>query len=155
MDLPDLQEQIDTINANLDEMSSSLQDISDNIDQNLSDQETTDGDFEQRMSTLEDSSGQLLFPLTQDTIDLITEQSPAILSNYYGQGYAGYTTLVAGTKTIKNSFITANSLIFLTVSTTGGIQGFLSYVASAGQVVINSSNVADTSTVNFIIINPK
>jgi hypothetical protein len=155
MNPDDYQTQIDTINQELDDMSSSFSDISDSIDQNLSDQETTDGDFEQRMSTLEDSSGQLLFPLTQDTIDLITEQSPAILSNYYGQGYAGSTTLIAGTKTVTNSFITANSLIFLTASTPGGTQGFLSYVASAGQVIINSSSGSDTSVVNFIIINPK
>ncbi|MEI6580801.1 MAG: hypothetical protein WCO07_01370 [bacterium] len=151
----DLQTQIDTLNESLDEMSNSLQDIADNNESNLSSQDDINNDFETRITDVEQNSGQLTFPLTQDTIDLITEQAPAILSNYYNQGYAGSATLVAGTKTITNSLITANAIVFLTVSTPGGTQGFLSYAVSAGQLIITSTSATDTSTVNYIIINPK
>ena len=64
-------------------------------------------------------------------------------------------TLVAGTKTVNNTRITASSKVFLTCKTPGGVQGFLSLgaIVAATSFIINSSNVADTSIVSYLIIN--
>ena len=70
-------------------------------------------------------------------------------------GSIGTATLVAGTVTVPNTTASAGCTIFLTVSTPGGTQGFLSYSLSAGtSFTINSTNVADTSTVNWMIVKP-
>jgi hypothetical protein len=66
----------------------------------------------------------------------------------------GTATLVAGTVTVNNTRVTANSRIFLSVTTVGGTQGILSVgtVTAGTSFVINSSNAADTSTVAWMII---
>lgn len=150
----DIQVQIDDINTNIEDISSSLSDLGDNIDQNNSDQDDINNDIETRMSTTEENSGQLLFPLTQDTIDLITEQTPAMLQYMYNNNYIGTSVLVGGTKTISNNIITANSLVFLSRATLGGTPGHLSYTVSAGSLVINSSSATDTSTIIWFILIP-
>lgn len=65
--------------------------------------------------------------------------------------------MVAGTITVNTTAVTASSLIFLTVNTPGGTQGVLSApsasIVAGTSFVINSSNAADTSTVNYWIIN--
>lgn len=70
---------------------------------------------------------------------------------------AGAATLVAGTVTVATTKVTANSLIFLSRATPGGAVGDLSappasYVAGTS-FVINSASGADTSTVNWWLIN--
>lgn len=69
----------------------------------------------------------------------------------------GTATLSAGTVTISNTAVTANSIIFVSYNTPGGTTGSLSAPAgsiSAGtQFVINSSSATDSSTVNWFIIN--
>ena len=69
----------------------------------------------------------------------------------------GTATLVAGTVTVSTTAVATGSTIFLTCNTPGGVQGFLSApvasITNATSFVINSSNVADTSTVNWWIIN--
>lgn len=68
-------------------------------------------------------------------------------------GKIGQATLVAGTVTIPNTSVTANSRIFLSVSTTGGTQGILSYTKVAGaSFTINSTSVSETSTVDWFIV---
>jgi hypothetical protein len=74
-----------------------------------------------------------------------------------GSDSVGVTTLVGGTSTVHTTAIDGASLVFVSVGTPGGTQGFLSvppasYV-SGTSFVINSSNVADISTVNYWIIN--
>lgn len=65
----------------------------------------------------------------------------------------GQATLVGGTVTVANTSVTANSRIFLSVSTAGGVQGLLSYTKNAGtDFTITSSNIADTSTVDWYIV---
>jgi hypothetical protein len=66
----------------------------------------------------------------------------------------GTATLVAGTVTVSNTRVTANSRIFLSVTTVGGVQGILSVgtVTPGTSFVINSSSIADTSTVAWMII---
>jgi hypothetical protein len=68
----------------------------------------------------------------------------------------GQATLVAGTVTVAHTGIAANSRIFLSRNTPGGTLGFLSVGAITAGVsfVINSSNGADTSTVNWLIVTP-
>lgn len=70
-------------------------------------------------------------------------------------GRAGTATLVAGTVTVNTTAVTANSVILLTTKIVGGTQGILAVSAQTvgTSFVITSSNVADTSTVNWLIIN--
>jgi len=63
--------------------------------------------------------------------------------------------LVGGTLAVANTSATANTRIFLTYNTPDIVahQGSLSYVINAGVgFTINSSNAADTSTVNWLLI---
>lgn len=65
----------------------------------------------------------------------------------------GQATLSAGTITIANTSITANSRIFLSRSTVGGTLGQLSYTKiNATSFTINSSSVLETSVIDWHII---
>lgn len=68
----------------------------------------------------------------------------------------GTAVLVAGTVTVANTSVTANSRILLTTQTPGGTAGFLVVSArTAGtSFTILSSNAADTSTVAYEIFEP-
>jgi hypothetical protein len=68
---------------------------------------------------------------------------------------AGTGTLSGGTVTISTSVVTANSLIFLTDTANGANLGILSVgTKSAGaSFVVNSSNVLDAGTFNWLVIN--
>lgn len=63
--------------------------------------------------------------------------------------------MTAGTITISTTAVTASSKIFLTHASVGGTVGTLSVgtITAGTSFVINSSNNADTSTVNWWIIN--
>ena len=64
----------------------------------------------------------------------------------------GSATLTAGTVTVSNTSITANSKIMLTVTTAGGTQGFLRVTKSAGvSFTITSTSNTETSVVDYII----
>jgi len=69
----------------------------------------------------------------------------------------GTATLVAGTVTVSTTAAVTGSKIFVTCNTPGGTQGFLSVpdasITNGTSFIINSSNAADTSTVNWWIIN--
>ncbi len=69
----------------------------------------------------------------------------------------GTATLVAGTVTVATTAVKIGSRIFLSVNTPGGTQGFLSAPSASiinnSSFVINSTNAADTSTVNWWVIN--
>ena len=68
----------------------------------------------------------------------------------------GTATLVAGTVTVPNASVTANSRIFLTTQTPGGTAGFLVVSARTPgtSFTILSSNALDTSIVAFEIFEP-
>ena len=68
----------------------------------------------------------------------------------------GTAVLVAGTVTVANTSVTANSRIFLTCQIPGGTPGFLRISARTAGVsfTILSSNAADTSTVAYEIFEP-
>ena len=63
--------------------------------------------------------------------------------------------MTAGSITISTTAVKTASLIFLSAATPGGTQGSLSVgtIVDSTSFVINSSNAADTSTVNWLIIN--
>lgn len=66
----------------------------------------------------------------------------------------GTAVLVAGTVTVPNTSVTANSRIFVTSNTDGGTPGWLRVSAKTvgTSFVITSSSVIDTSTVAWVII---
>lgn len=65
----------------------------------------------------------------------------------------GQATLVAGTVTVANTKVTANSRIFLSREQIGGTAGNLDYTIVAGvSFTINSDNAADTSSINWLLI---
>lgn len=67
----------------------------------------------------------------------------------------GVATLVAGTVTVNNELITANTRVFLTVQTAGGTQGFLSVTRVAGtSFTITSTSATETSTVAWLLVEP-
>lgn len=68
----------------------------------------------------------------------------------------GRAVLVAGTKVVTTSAVTASSNIFLTTNVPGGTPGWLQVSArSAGtSFTILSSAGADTSTVSWLIVEP-
>lgn len=68
----------------------------------------------------------------------------------------GVATLAGGTILVANTSITANSRIFISrVSGAAANFGTLTYTISAGaSFTINSSNVSDTSVVNWLIMEP-
>lgn len=154
--MDDIQNQIDNISERLDENDNSLQEFSDSLDSSIS-------DMQDSINTLEENSGQLTFPLSQDTIDLITEQAPTIMQVYEQQGYVGNIQLSGGTATLINPNINTNSIIIYSVKTSSGVPQITSaglpvnhlyyyYVLSAGQAVFHSSITTDTSTLSYLII---
>jgi len=67
----------------------------------------------------------------------------------------GVATLTAGTVTVANTAVSATSRIFLTRQAAGGTLGHLTYTRDAGVgFTINSSDAADTSTVEYLIVEP-
>lgn len=66
----------------------------------------------------------------------------------------GTAVLVGGTVTVANTSVTANSRIFLTSNTDGGTPGWLRVSAKVNgtSFTITSSNVLDTSTVAWMIV---
>ena len=67
----------------------------------------------------------------------------------------GTATLVAGTVTVSTTAALTASLIYVTVKTPGGTQGFLSAptITNATSFVINSTSATETSVVNWWVIN--
>lgn len=67
----------------------------------------------------------------------------------------GTATLVAGTVTVSNTLVTANSRIFYNRSTPGGTLGHLSCTISAGtSITFDSSSLLDTSNITWHLIEP-
>lgn len=68
----------------------------------------------------------------------------------------GTATLTAGTVTVANTSVTANSRIFLTGQVLGGTAGGLNVTSrTAGtSFVVTSTNAADTSTFAYEILEP-
>ncbi len=70
-------------------------------------------------------------------------------------GYTGTATLSSGTVTVNTANVKTGDIIFVTVNTPSGTQGFLSAptgsIVDGTSFVINSTNAGDNSTVNWWI----
>lgn len=90
------------------------------------------------------STGNLLISTIGKTLEIKTGTNAKI----------GVATLVAGTVTVANTSVTANSRIFVTAQTNAGTPGFLGITTKTvgTSFVIKSSSVTDTSTVAWMIV---
>jgi len=68
---------------------------------------------------------------------------------------AGQAVLVAGTVTVNTPLVTANSIILVTRAIAGGTLGDLKIgtIVAGTSFQIVSANAADTSTINWCIVN--
>lgn len=85
----------------------------------------------------------------------ITQATAALLSVSSGTNQrAGNAVLVAGTVTVSNTTVTANTIVMLTRKTSGGTIGTaITYTVSAGaSFTITSDSVLDTSTFSYFLI---
>lgn len=72
-----------------------------------------------------------------------------------GAAICGNATLVAGTVTVNTTAATANTLVILSPKTAGGTLGTYTYTITAGtSFTINSSNILDTSTISWMLVEP-
>jgi hypothetical protein len=85
--------------------------------------------------------------------DLIANAAGKGLRLKSGTGQrAGNATLVAGTVTVSNTTVTANTLVHLTRKTAGGTIGEATYTLSAGNsFTITSDSASDTSTFTYLL----
>ena len=110
-------------------------------------------------------AGRTLFGTTTDNGTDQIQSAGHIATTVAGQGFKikeglnakmGSATLVAGTVTVSNTSVTANSKIFLTSNVDGGTPGFLRVSARTASTsfTITSSSLLDTSTVAWLIVEP-
>jgi len=67
----------------------------------------------------------------------------------------GTGTMAAGTVTIANTSVTANTRVFITMRTHGANSGFVSVAVTAGvSFTVSSSNAADANSFNWLLIEP-
>lgn len=99
---------------------------------------TTAGDL-----TLQASTNRVVLPATQKLV--IPTGANA---------RAGTATLVAGTVTINNTSVTANSLIFITKTASGGASGIMrvSAIVAGTSFTVVSASGTDTSSFNWLIV---
>lgn len=67
-------------------------------------------------------------------------------------GRVGTVALTAGSATVANTTVTANTIVLLSVSSPGGTRGFLSYSVSVGTGFTITSSAAETSTVAYMLV---
>ena len=152
-----MQDQIEELASRIDENGQSVSDLSDSTDSAFTDVQSTLDDHGNTISDLSNASGQLTFPLNQDTIDLIKEQ----FNNF---AITGTITLSGGTASLTDSRILPASTVVFSIITASvptvsigatpfTLTQFYQYATiTAGQVVFHSSASGDASKLNYIII---
>lgn len=105
----------------------------------------TTGDITATLGNLQASDGDLVLGTAGNKLRIATGANASV----------GTATLVAGTVTVSTTAITTNSKVFLTCAAVGGAQGMLSVdnIVNGVSFDIVSSDVADTSDVNWLIVN--
>lgn len=109
-------------------------------------------DILQPVSALAQTSGDTLVDSNGNLLTSFAGKTLAVRSGTNAK--AGTFTLVAGTVTVSNTAVTANSVIKATLKTLGGTQSNwlkITPTASTGFTVVGE-NVADTGTYNFTIL---
>lgn len=100
-------------------------------------------DGSNNLLTYVDAAGDLIFNAVGNGLEIKTGSNAR----------AGTATLVGGTVTVGNTSVTANTLIFYSVQTPGGTQGFLSATSVAStSFTIASTSSLDTSTVAWMLV---
>lgn len=91
---------------------------------------------------------------TTNTTDLILATGFRLAMASGANTRAGNATLVAGTVTVANTSVTANTIVMLTRKTSGGTLGTaITYtVIAATSFTINSDSALDTSTFSYVLI---
>ena len=95
---------------------------------------------------------------------IVYDSTYRAISTYNGTAWVsaspttvGTATLAAGTVTVSAVGVLATSKIFVSVTTPGGTQGFLSVptanIIAGTSFVINSTSTTETSTINYSIVN--
>ena len=86
-------------------------------------------------------------------VSSVNGETGAVVLDYAKMVASGTVTLVAGTVSVANTSITANSIIRLSRQAAGGALGEMSTVLAAGTgFAINSSSNTDTSTVYYEVV---
>lgn len=106
------------------------------------------------------AAGGATWPLYEDGVGILDNALSSVSLFYVRDSQpdppsqqAGTATLVAGTVTVANTAITANSVIRYWRTTAGGTLGFLSLTLTAGtSFTITSSSGTDTSTIYYEIV---
>lgn len=100
-------------------------------------------------------TGAALFGLTATDLDVNTSGHGLRVAEG-SNAKQGTATLAAGTVTVSNTAVTANSRIFLTSQADGGTPGFVRVSARVAgtSFTITSSSGTDTSTIAYEIIEP-
>lgn len=111
---------------------STLSDASNDQDNRLQSVETTVGDGS--------NIGQLQFPLNSDTVSYIKGVFPT-----------GSVTLSSGSATVQDTNVLTSSTVIVCRSVLSGTAGNISYTQSAGSLTFLSSNIADNSTLVYVI----
>lgn len=92
-------------------------------------------------------------PVSISTNLILTTAGSGIQIKTGSNARAGTAVLVGGTVTVANTSVTANTLIFYSVKTPGGTQGFLSTASSVGtSFTINSTSIIETSTIVWMLV---
>lgn len=143
----ELEQTVQELTTRADDNDQSMFDLQDSIDSSFGDVTQSVQDVQDNLDNVTPDIGQLSFPLSQDTIDLIKEIYPT-----------GLATLVGGTVIINDLRVSVNSNILLTYARIIGTPGVLSYTASSGSFSIQSTQVAsppgtDSSIVSYMILN--
>ena len=143
-----MQDQIDQINDRLDQNDEDQQDFSDSVNDSFADVQNKIDEHDSSISDLQQQSGQLTFPLSQDSIDLISEA----VGNMMIWGTAVMPT--TGSVTVNDNRITTNSIVI--VSSQEGFNpphSIFGYVSSAGVATIKDVQGSGTAyNVNYLII---
>ena len=126
-----------------------LQSSHDEVYSTVDDVSTSQTDTQNSVDELSQTAGQLQFPLSQDSIDLINE---AVVS----KTVTGTVALVAGSATIADTNIVPTSSGFLTPKSAGwaALESPTFYVFSigTGSAVVKSTSATDSSVLAYMII---
>lgn len=93
-DFSDLVDQVNDLQQNAEDTADTINDLSDSTESNLQ-------DIQDQQASDEENIGQLSFPLTQDTIDLIREQLFLDVQTVSDASVAPTTTAVDGTQILQ------------------------------------------------------
>lgn len=108
---------------------------------------------------LADGSGFIFAPGGSGSfqIETGTASTRSIAINDGNNEQMGVSTLIAGTVTVSNVKVTANTRIFYSVQSAGGTQGFLRISARTPGVsfTISSTSGTDTSQIAWLLIEPR